>query len=80
MSIDERYIIDTPENIDFSYRIAGIGSRFLAAIIDTILLLTVQILLLSLVFAMLQFIDTETSDNGMSIILAIWGVLSFAFF
>jgi uncharacterized RDD family membrane protein YckC len=36
--MDDRYTIDTPENIEFAYDIAGIGSRFLAAIIDTLLI------------------------------------------
>jgi uncharacterized RDD family membrane protein YckC len=30
--------IDTPENVTFSYEVAGIGSRFLAALVDTLLL------------------------------------------
>ncbi|HJZ48845.1 MAG TPA: RDD family protein [Roseiflexaceae bacterium] len=36
--MDDRYTIDTPENIEFAYDIAGIGSRFLAAIVDTLLI------------------------------------------
>ena len=36
--MDDRYTIDTPENIEFAYDIAGIGSRFLAATIDTLLI------------------------------------------
>jgi len=31
--------IDTPENVTFDYDIAGIGSRFLAALVDTALIL-----------------------------------------
>lgn len=42
---DDRYIIETPENIAFSYEIAGIGSRFMAAIIDTILIIIIQALI-----------------------------------
>ncbi len=34
--MDDRYTIDTPENIEFGYDIAGIGSRMLAAIVDTV--------------------------------------------
>ena len=34
-SADEFLNIDTPENVGFDYEIAGIGSRFLAALIDT---------------------------------------------
>jgi uncharacterized RDD family membrane protein YckC len=36
--MDDRYTVDTPENIEFAYDIAGIGSRFLAAIIDTLVI------------------------------------------
>jgi uncharacterized RDD family membrane protein YckC len=36
--VDDRYTIVTPENIEFAYDIAGIGSRFLAAMIDTLLI------------------------------------------
>ncbi len=31
----EEYTIDTPENITFGYAVAGIGSRFIGALIDT---------------------------------------------
>ena len=33
--MDDNFIIDTPENVEFSYQVAGIGSRFLAALVDT---------------------------------------------
>lgn len=35
---DDLYTIETPEQIDVAYDIAGIGSRFLAALVDHILL------------------------------------------
>ncbi len=31
----DRYIVDTPESIEFGYDIAGVGTRFLAALLDT---------------------------------------------
>jgi uncharacterized RDD family membrane protein YckC len=31
----DRYIVDTPENIEFGYDVAGIGARFLAALVDS---------------------------------------------
>ena len=34
----ERYSFDTPEQIDVSYIVAGIGSRFMAALLDTIII------------------------------------------
>ena len=33
--MDDNFIIDTPENVEFSYQVAGIGSRFLAALVDS---------------------------------------------
>ncbi len=35
--MNDRYIIDTPESIEFGYDVAGIGARFVAALIDTAL-------------------------------------------
>lgn len=34
----ERYRFETPEQVDVSYDIAGIGSRFIAALLDTIII------------------------------------------
>lgn len=40
--LDERlYTVETPEQIDVAYDVAGIGSRFLAALIDHILILVI---------------------------------------
>jgi uncharacterized RDD family membrane protein YckC len=36
--VEERLDIDTPENVVFDYQVAGIGSRFIAALIDTLIL------------------------------------------
>src|SRR6185437_2402247 len=35
--LGERYRFETPEQIDVSYVVAGIGSRFMAALLDTII-------------------------------------------
>ncbi|HHB90623.1 MAG TPA: RDD family protein [Anaerolineae bacterium] len=43
----EQYTIDTPENVMFHYHVAGIGSRFLGALVDT-LILGITLLALSL--------------------------------
>ena len=46
----DRVIIETPEHVQFSYELAGLGSRFLALVLDTLIqgagLLVVVILLL----------------------------------
>lgn len=73
MSIDERYTIDTPENIEFSYTIAGIGSRFLAAIVDTALLVLLQGMVYFVMF-MLLFpllgLESDFSSAMSSIVVA----------
>jgi uncharacterized RDD family membrane protein YckC len=38
MAIDDRYTLETPENIEVEFDLAGIGSRFCAMLIDTFLL------------------------------------------
>ncbi len=41
---DETLQIETPENVVFDYEVAGLGSRFLAALLDTLLILALQVL------------------------------------
>ncbi|MEX1019006.1 MAG: RDD family protein, partial [Litorilinea sp.] len=49
-ALSEEYTIDTPENVSIGYSVAGIGNRFIAALIDSALLgaalIMIQILLL----------------------------------
>lgn len=40
--MDERYVMTTPENIPISYELAGVGSRFVAALLDMFIVLVVQ--------------------------------------
>jgi uncharacterized RDD family membrane protein YckC len=79
--MDDHHIIDTPENIEFSYAIAGIGSRFLATVIDTVFLALVQLLLLLVVGLAIGLL--EAMEVGLqhldSIFLAVWSLLSFLF-
>lgn len=79
--MDDHHIIDTPENIEFSYAIAGIGSRFLATVIDTVFLVLIQLLLLLVVGFAIGLL--EAMEVGLqhldSIFLAVWSLLSFLF-
>jgi len=43
--IDEFDIIETPENVDLQRRLAGIGSRFVAGLLDTLLMVGLVLLL-----------------------------------
>ncbi len=71
--MDDLYTIDTPENIEFAYDVAGIGSRFLAAIIDTALILIAEGLVLY-VFGLAVGVITLAD----SILTAIAALLGFA--
>ncbi len=48
----QEYTIDTPENVTFGYDIAGIGSRFIGALLDT-LILAVALVVLNLVIGLI---------------------------
>ena len=74
--------IDTPENVTFDYDVAGIGSRFIAAMVDTSLILILQTVVIgSLILLGTIFGDADLSGSSMSTwILAILGLISFIFF
>ncbi|MFO7536462.1 MAG: RDD family protein [Chloroflexota bacterium] len=51
---EEFLTIDTPENVVFGYEVVGLGSRFIAAMIDTLLIIVLQIIVyLSLLLVVL---------------------------
>jgi uncharacterized RDD family membrane protein YckC len=86
---DDQLSIDTPENVTFGYRVAGIGSRFLAALVDSILIV-VLLALTSLLFSLLIVILEQTGLISLTDAaggpgrLAAWlaaglGLLSFVF-
>ena len=68
--------IDTPENVSFAYPVAGLGSRFMAAIVDTLLIAMLQLLVdVLLRFTVLQ----DASGNLSSWLVAIYSLIAFAF-
>lgn len=80
MSNDESLQIDTPENVVFGYNVAGIGSRFMAALVDTLLIGLLQALL----FATLILIEANAGPSPLmdalgAWIVAIMGLISFLF-
>ncbi len=50
--LQQEYTIDTPENVTFGYEVAGIGSRFIGALIDN-LILGIALFLLNLLLLQL---------------------------
>ncbi len=73
--------IDTPENVTFDYEVAGIGSRFLAALVDT----TIIVILEFVVFGIMALIALAGMSTGVDELfellggwlLAIAGLISF---
>lgn len=72
--------IDTPENVAFDYDVAGIGSRFLAALIDTILIILVQVILVGGVLLITNLALDDVSSTVSAWVAGILGLVSFVFF
>ncbi len=84
----EEYTIETPENVSFGYEVAGIGNRFVGALID-VLLLGIGLLLLNILLVTVLGItegvaneDFATGDIswGGGLVIAIFTLLNFALF
>jgi len=85
----DEYTIATPENVTFDYQVAGIGSRFIGALIDT---LAIAILLFLLNVLLIVAINA-VSDNGAAatdfgddpgwvagLVIAIYALINFSLF
>jgi len=80
---DETLRIETPENVAFGYEIAGIGSRFLAALVDTTLIVILEGIVALTMALMLNNLDGgKFLNNSRSVawLAAAGGLLTFAFF
>ena len=76
---DDTLQIDTPENVTFDYDVSGIGSRFLAALVDTLLMLLLQVI----VFGTLYLIGVQMGDfisGAPAWLIAILSLVAFIFF
>lgn len=71
---EERLRIDTPENVIFGYEVAGIGSRFMAALIDSFLIIILQ-LITAVSFLLLSRLFE--ADEISSWLVALLGLFSF---
>ena len=72
--------IDTPENVTFDYDVAGIGSRFLAALVDTFLIGLGQVIVFGTLFLLLNNeLASALGSIAVSWIIASLGLVSFVF-
>lgn len=72
MSIEELDIIETPENVDLQRRLAGIGSRFLAGLLDVLvigalLLVPTIVFLVSDLWSLLVADDAESGARAWTV-------------
>lgn len=80
---DERLNIDTPENVTFGYEVAGIGSRFLATVFDTLLIIFLQLLVyttLLLILSSISSVSAVLAGTSEAWLFGLLGLLAFAFF
>ena len=83
MSLPDDYLsIDTPENVAFGYDVSGIGSRFLAAIVDTILILLLQAIVNIPVLLLVSLLLGSMDDESVVLLtsVALLSLVAFAFF
>jgi uncharacterized RDD family membrane protein YckC len=73
--MDDRYTIDSPENIEFAYDIAGIGSRVLAAMIDTLLIGVAETIVILIAGLSSSALGLRAAD---SLLAALGSLLAFA--
>ena len=59
----DQHVIETPENISFDYQVAGIGSRFLAVIVDTLIQGTLYLFIVVVFVLVEAVLGTATEAN-----------------
>lgn len=76
---EETLDIQTPENVAFGYQVAGIGSRFLAALVDTTITLLLQIAVFVVFILIRNALDLSNTDME-AWVYAIMGLIGFLFY
>jgi uncharacterized RDD family membrane protein YckC len=82
---DDYLSIATPENVAFGYTIAGLGSRFLAALVDTLIILVLQLLVnVTLILIVVNIFDVQLFsgelDQTAAWAVGVLGLIAFGFF
>lgn len=83
----EEYTIATPENITFGYEVAGIGSRFIGALVDTFIIVVLLFLANLLVAVVLGYVAEDGGFRGdfeadpgwlAGLVIALYALFNFA--
>jgi uncharacterized RDD family membrane protein YckC len=82
--LNEEYVVSTPEQVAFSYEMAGIGSRALAAFLDylimtaSLILVYCALIMMSSVAGAAQLLDVDSSFGaffiGALLVLVVFGI------
>lgn len=81
MSIqDETLNIHTPENVAFDYQVAGIGSRFLSTLADTLLIGLLQLVVIVTYLVILSLFGVDPSGSAAAWVTAIFILIVFVFY
>ncbi|MFZ6031318.1 MAG: RDD family protein [Chloroflexota bacterium] len=81
-NLDEILQVDTPENVAFGYDVAGIGSRFLAALVDSTILTVGQVAFIALI-VILALVNGSEIEDASSLpvwVSALLGMVYFLFY
>ncbi len=82
MSMEEESLdIQTPENVTFGYQVAGIGSRFLATLIDTLIVILLQVVVIVSFILILNALNLPLFGSEISAwVYAVLGMIAFIFY
>ncbi len=77
--MNDDFLIETPEAVSFGYDVAGIGSRFMAALVDTLFIGVLQVVVLAATIAALRASPDDLFAGQLGTwIAALLGLLAFA--
>lgn len=78
---DERVSLHAPEQIEVSYELAGLGSRFLAAVIDAAIFMTVMAVLAFAAWAIRSYVTGDPMVSAFTgwIVFGAWILLGIAY-
>lgn len=78
---EETLDIDTPENVAFGYQVAGLGSRFLATLLDTLITVLLQVIVTIAFFVVINGLDNRDASGSLSAwVYAAYGIVNFLFY
>lgn len=77
---DEKIHIDTPENVVFGFTVAGMGSRFLAGLLDMILIMLLILAANLTLYTLLKTLDALDQGVTGNWLWAAFGLLTFLIF